>query len=362
MGIEFKLTDRELPASPVFINFLAQWLSGPPFEAEIWADQRSEALSGGDAEPIGSAPNAAELVMSNATGREYVARAYTLLVAMLTGTMAPLEELQSRFHFVNVIGIPRSGGSYLTAELYRAIGMTPAQVPSGIAHDSFPDAGPFQLQPGINSSIMTLKTIAEYLTMVEIFFADRKPYGARIIVPKKLTKFVYAAGLFAGILGQDAEYLLTLRHPVAACVSTYEKSGGLPPDARFSVRSNIEEWCRRDLQRTGFGAEHLQGMDYFEAYLLYWEQFHLALATSGLSASPNLRILAFGNSALQSAAQRYHDRYGSELQASHFHISDTARRRHPDWIERARPAIERIAAVWRAIALPFPAAELESCW
>ncbi len=361
MGLEFKLTDRELPVSPVFIDFLARVLSGRPFDREIWAEQRSEALSPNGVDPK-RATDAAALVMGSALGRERLARAYTLLFALLTGDLAPLRELQSRFHFVNFIGIPRTGGSYLTAELYRALGMVPEQVPSGLAHDSFPEAAPFQLQPGINTWIVSLKTMAEYLTMVEIFLGERKPHFGKIVVPKKLTKGAYAGGFFHRVFGEETELVLTLRHPVASCVSTYEKSGGLPLDRRFSVRSNIEEWCRRDLQHTGCSAEQLKSMDYFDAYLRYWEQYHLSLALTGLSASRNLRVVAYGKSALQSVSQSFHDRYGSGLQAAEFHVSDKARRLHPEWIERAHPAIDRIAAAWKLVGIPFPAEQIGPCW
>jgi hypothetical protein len=362
MGVEFKLTDRELPVSPVFINFLAQRLCGRPFEREIWANQLSETLARGDEDLHRRAAEAAEFVMGNATGRESLARAYSLLFALLTGMLVPLDELLSRFHFVNVIGIARTGGSYLTAELYRAIGMVPEQVPNALAHDSFPEAGPFQLQPGSNSWVLSLKTMAEYLTMVEIFFADQKQYAGKIVVPKKLTKSIYAGGFFHRVLGEDMEYILTVRHPAAACVSTYDKSGGLPIDGRFIVRSNIEEWCRRDLQYAGCSTDQLQSMDYFDAYLRYWEQYHLSLATSGLSASRDLRVVAFGKSALQSIAQGYHERYASGLQAFEFHVSDKARQRHPEWIERAQPSIERIAAIWKLVGIAFPADEINACW
>lgn len=362
MGVEFKLTDRELPTSPVFICFLAQLLRNRPFDREIWADQRSEALAASDADLNRRATAAAELVMNSAAGREQVARAYTLLFALLTGDLAPLRELQSRFHFINVMGIPRSGGSYLTAELYLALGMRPQQVPNALAHDSFPEAEPFQLQPGVNSWIVSLKTMAEYLTMVELFFAGQKQYSGRIVVPKKLTKSVYAAGFFRRVLGEGMEHVLTLRHPAAACISTYEKSGGLPAGGRFLVRSNIEEWARRDLQYCGCSAQQLASMDYFEAYLRYWERFHVSLAMTGLAASHNLRVVGFSKSALQSIAQDYHDRYGSGLRASEFHVSDEVRRRHPQWIEQAQPAIERVAATWKSLGIAFPAEELSACW
>src|SRR5579863_2732905 len=113
MGVEFKLTDRELPLSPAFIGFLAQRIRGQPFEGEPWPDQLSEALFRGDEELQRRAAEAAELVMGDAGGRELVTRAYTLLLSMLTGMLDPLEELLARFQFVAVVGIPRTGGSYL---------------------------------------------------------------------------------------------------------------------------------------------------------------------------------------------------------------------------------------------------------
>lgn len=362
MGLEFKLTDRELPVSPVFIEFLAQVLSGRPLDRQIWPDQLSETLLVCDDDRQRSVTEAAALVMGEAAGRELLARAYSLLFALLTGDLLPLHELQSRFHFINVIGIPRTGGSYLTAELYRAIGMLPEHVPSALAPDSFPEAGPFQLQQGINSWIVSLKTMAEYLTMVEICFGQRKSHSGKIVVPKKLTKGIYAGGFFRRVLGEEMECVLTLRHPAASCVSTYEKSGGLPVSGHFTVRSNIEQWCRRDLIHTGSQAEHLKTMDYFDAYLRYWEQYHLTLATTGLSGRRDLCVVAFGPSALQSVAQSCHHRYASGLQASEFHVSDKVCRLHPEWIPRAQPSIDRIAAVWRSAGVTFPADEIGKCW
>ena len=111
MGLEFTLSDRELPVSPVFVHFLAQVLSGRRFEGESWADQRSESLWPREVN-LERVTEAAAIVMGSPLGRERLARAYTLLFALLTGDFAPVHEVQSRFHFVNVIGIPRTGGSY----------------------------------------------------------------------------------------------------------------------------------------------------------------------------------------------------------------------------------------------------------
>lgn len=361
MGLEFKLSDRELPISPVFVQFLAQIVQGSSFEREVWAEQRSESLTANQIDPNRLA-EAAAIVMGSVFGRERLTRAYTLLFALLTGDLETLLEAQSRFRFVTFIGIPRTGGSYLTAELFRALGLVPEHVPSGLAHDSFPEAGPFQLQSGVNSWVVSLKTLAEYLTMVDIFFGDRNPHAGKIIVPKKLTKAGYAGGLFHRVLGEETEHVITVRHPVASCVSTYEKSGGLPPDGCFTVRSNIEQWCRRDLEHTGCSAEQWNRMDYFDAYLKYWEYYYLSVAMTGLPSNRNRRVLAYGKTELQSYAQSQHDRYGSGLQAAEFHISDKARRLHPEWIERARPAIERIDTAWTSVGMSLPVKQINSCW
>jgi len=357
MGIEVKLTDRELPASPAFVRFLAQVLSRTAIEDQSWPDQVSEELTHDDPAQRRMTLEAAEQVMRNGRGRELVARAYSLFMALLTGDLEPLAAFHSRFHFVIVTGIPRTGGSYLTAEIYRSLDMPPHQVPNTLAHDSFPEAGPFELSPWSNSWTATLKTTAEYLTMVESFFAGHRPRMGKIVVPKKLTQGVYAAGLFRQVFGPEADWILTVRHPVPACVSTYEKSGGLPDAGRFAVRSNIEAWCRRDLERGAYSSQQLEGADYFDVYLRYWEQYYMLVTTNGLSQCPRLRVVAFGADPLRSVAQLYQDLHGSGLRASEFHVSYDARRRHSDWVARARPAIERVAAAWREAGLAFPLGE-----
>jgi hypothetical protein len=362
MGVEIKLTDRELPVSPVFIDFLAHLLDNRPFADNEWADQLSEALNYGLPELQRRATQDAPRVMNDARGRAHVARAYGLLLSLLTGDLAPLRDLQHRFHFVNIVGIPRTGGSYLTAELCRALGYDPKRLPNALAHDGFPEAGPFELIPQANSWVLSLQTMAEYLTMVELMFSGQRRHSGRVIVPKKLTKGIYAGGFFHRVLGEAVEHLVTLRHPVAACISTYEKSGGLPPDGRFVVRSNIEDWCRRDLLYTGCTPDEVARMDYFDAYLRYWEQYHYYVATTGLSANRSLEVVVYGKERMEAQARRYHRRYESTVEAGLFVANDSARRRHPDWYARAQPVVERVAAACTRVGIPFPVEEVMECW
>jgi hypothetical protein len=362
MGVEIKLSDRELPVSPVFIDFLHHIVADIPFEGAIWGDQLSEALSSEQQRMTESATANAAGVMASPVGKQAIARAYELLVALMTGNVDPVKDLQLRFHFVNVIGVPRNGGSYLTKEIYRALGYQTDLVPNAIAHDGFPEAGPFRFERGVNSWMTSLQTMAEYLTMVELYFGKNKPHSGKILVPKKLTKGSYAGGFFHRILGQAVENILTVRHPVTSCISTYEKSGGLPPDGCFRVRGNIEEWVRRDLAYTGCENADIAKMPYFDAYLRYWEQYHYYIATTGLSANRDIVVVPYGKERMEDLVKSFYYRLGHRApQPEAFEVFDN-RDRHPEWMTKAEPVVRRVAEVWATVGLPFPLAEVMEAW
>ena len=362
MGVELKLTDSELPVSPIFVDFLRHIVDGSPFEKAHWGDQLSERMLSDQRRLIDHAPDNAAKVLSNEQGQQAIARAYQLLLSLLTGDIDAIKDIQLRFHFINVIGIPRNGGSYLTKEIYRSLDYDPANVPNVIAHDGFPDAGPFRFEKGVNSWVSSLQTMAEYLTMVEIYFGKNKPISGKIPVPKKLLKGTYAGGFFHHILGQAVENILTVRHPVTSCISTYEKSGGLPDNGCFAVRGNIEEWVRRDLVYTGADPEEIVNSDYFDAYLRYWEQYNYYVATTGLSANQDIRIVAYGKERMENLVKSFYYRFGNiDPSPEPFEVYDK-RDRHPAWFAKAEPVVHRVQEVWKTVGLEFPLDEVMEAW
>ncbi len=94
-------------------------------------------------------------------------------------------------------------------------------------------------------------------------------------------------------------------------ISTYETTGGLPENGKFSVRGNIEEWVRRDLEYTGMSTEEIARLGYFDAYLRYWEQYHYYVATTGLSTNKLTRIVPYSNEAMMDTALDYRYRFGN---------------------------------------------------
>jgi hypothetical protein len=355
----FNLTGEDLPLSPVFMEFLARFVDPAGFSEENWHEQLSEQLSGPQRKTRRRAEAQLQRVALDDTAQAAIDSAYGWFRQLVTSNLDALRQLHERYRFISVIGIPRSGGSYLIAELFSALGYEPSSVPAVIAHDGFPEAGPTVFMPHHNGWLRTMLTAGEYIAMLELFFGNR-PEG-RVNVPKKLTKAIYATGFFRQFLSPDSEFVVTIRHPLACCISTYEKSGGLPPDGAFPERSTIEHWIRRDLRSVGTSRDEFATLDYFSAYLRYWEQYYTALAMSGLIRNARTTVVCFGPQRMQELAAQWHIRYASGRSASKFLTRADLKERHPQWLQRSREAIERVGVLWRLMGIPFPAAELNEC-
>jgi hypothetical protein len=359
MGNVINLNGDDFPPSPVFIDFLARFLGTTGFTEESWHDQLSEELSGAPRRMRDRSSVQLQRLALDGTAQAAISSAYGWFRELAISNLDSLRRLHERYRFTAVIGIPRSGGSYLIAELFSAMGYEPTSVPAAIAHDGFPEAGPTVFMPRHNGWMRMMLTAGEYIAMLELFFAKRQ--GARIHVPKKLTKAIYAGGFYQQILGSDAEFIVTVRHPLACCISTYEKSGGMPPDGTFRERSTIEHWIRRDLLKAGTSADELANLDYFSAYVRYWEYYYTALAMSGLLRNARTTVIGFGAKRMQKLATQWHGRFASGRAPAEFLIRPGLQDRHPQWIQRSLEAIERVADLWRLMGIPFPVAELGEC-
>jgi len=350
------LTRDDLPLSPVFIEFLARFLGDEGIREETWHDQLSEELSEGPKKARSSAGSQLQKLALDGAAQAAIKSAHDWFRQLATSNLDALRILHERYRFIAVIGVPRSGGSYLIAELLAALGHEPSSVPAVIAHDGFPEASPTVFMPRHNGWMRTMLTTGEYIAMLELFFTQQ--HEGRIHVPKKLTKAVYAPGFFRQILSRDSEFVVTVRDPIACCISTYEKSGGIPAGGVFTERSTIEHWIRRDLLSAGIDRNELASLDYFSAYVRYWEQYYISLAMSGLVRNSRTTILAFGPARMRALASKWHTRFASGRTATNFLTRGDLRQRHPQWIARSQEAVERVGDFWRQMNMPFPAAEL----
>src|SRR6185436_10451399 len=113
MGVDIKLSDKDLPVSPGFIEFLHQRIQGRAVDAS-WHDQRTETLVPAEFEKrVQYAEAVADEVLQHPLGQQAILRAYELFTALLLGKLDLLVALRERLRFICIIGCPRHGGTYL---------------------------------------------------------------------------------------------------------------------------------------------------------------------------------------------------------------------------------------------------------
>ncbi len=286
-------------------------------------------------------------------------------IALMSGNYHLVRNYMQAIRFAFVIGYPRSGGSYLTKEMLRSIGLDHKRVSEALAHDGFPELRDIWYDANGGRQYFYLQDsifqTAEFLVISNLYYqrkARRHPHGYWLS-PKKMHKLINWGGSFKMLLGEGkADYFVTIRNPLPTAISIYEKSGGLPEDRLFPVkasRSAIERWIVTDLMMLGYAAGDIARMEYFDAVQISWSNFHARMATSGLFLGDRkeIRLLPYGRDTLEDVVR--------ECRAQNFNpdppelllIHDKAME-FPDWAARSAIAVEAMADVWRSLGLTFP--------
>lgn len=349
--------------SPWFVGVLAElneryadWTDG----SYDWADQTTDFLS----QPA-TLPAFDETIFQTPLSQRAISDLLHVAVAMLSGDYKLVRRYLAGMRFAFVIGYPRSGGSYLTKELLRTVGLDHKRVSEALAHDGFPelrdvwyarngDRPYFHLQESVFQA-------AEFLVIANLYYRRKTllhPHGYWL-APKKMHKLVNWGASFKMLMGEgQADYLATIRHPLPTAISIAEKSGGMPPDRRFPAaapRSAIEQWIMHDLLMLGHAAEEVAAMDYLEAVLKSWSQFHARMATSGLflAIRDEIRIVPYGQAALEGVVREYRALHQNPTPPETVLIHEKAHD-YPDWQDAAEASVAAMAGLWRSLGLAFP--------
>ncbi len=361
----------ELGLSGSFLCFLEYVVNGKSSleDKHDWGDQITEdkcAYACNAEEYNIIIKKTSDALSENASVRMLVTAVYRLAEELLSGKTDLLIEFQKSFEVYAVVSAPRHGGTYLVKSLLNGFGYRYEDYPAWFIHDGIPDTRPqyYSSTPAgvLSFSQHTVMQMAEWMVMAAFFGNNMQATEGRILLPKKFCKAVYAGSFVNEVLGHSAHYIVGIRHPVAAAISLYEKSGCFPADGLFpdQPRSIIELWIYRSLIHMGFSDHEVHRMPYFIAYLNYWQDYHQKLAISGLiSRSSNLEVMPYGKISYEEFSKN------CGTQQSNFpEIFYVCRKieRHPDWCELANPVISQMAALWKSRGLHFPLDEVMEGW
>lgn len=350
MGLNLTLTDQELPVSPAFIEFLHATLKGGEYHVGDWFGQEGEGLATNEGR-FQDIQQKAQEVISHPHGKALVLKAYRYFKEMLTGKLDTLRNI-NRFQFYFVVGIPRTGGTYLTKQLFRASGIDYTKVQNALAHDGFPHLAHLSFKQVGNIHTNSLLQMAEYLIMVEVYFGEhaRLAHRGGVVVPKKFTKVIYNYPLIKELFAMNANYLITMRHPLSIIQSTLDKSGGMPDNRKFVLRSAIERWALDDNLYWGIPEGRVRQMNYVDVFLGYWRRFHIQLAVTGLLNSPNVRIVPYGEKYMTGIVEEMYKNFGLQLEPEEFKVAPKPK--FPkDEAAAADKTLQEVNNAWEALGL-----------
>ena len=280
-------------------------------------------------------------------------------MALLVGDPGPIRALRERLQFALVVGIPRTGGKYLTKALLRTTGHEPTTVPAVLAHDGVPDAGPWRFDRHGNGWVESLHSMAEYLTMAEAFFGTGA--GARdarpAIVPKKATKLALR-GRPPRLGARAGRRRGAHRAPPGADLPVHGRDRWRSSGGR-SLRGAEQHRALLCPRRDGRGlqCDHLAAVPYFDVYLRYWEAYHLRLATSAGVVRP-FRIVAYGAERYAALSGELAAALGAEPATPSPSSPPTSGTRIPPGWRGPQPVIDRVADRWERVGLRSRAADV----
>jgi len=136
-----------------------------------------------------------------------------------------------------------------------------------------------------------------------------------------------------------------------------DKSGGMPEDNKFVVRSAIERWALDDWMDRGYDETAIKNMDYIEVFLGYWQRYHYTLALVGIPSMPTSEIVVFGKKPMMEYTEKLFERLNVNIEPEEFKESKP-RDFSKKYEKMADKVIKNVANFWDSLGLKFPASEL----
>ncbi|MHA1540126.1 MAG: hypothetical protein ACTSXQ_06595 [Alphaproteobacteria bacterium] len=362
MALTLTLSDADIPASETFVDFVYSLLSGeapaemsiPPQVREKWGRNSTELKKFQD-----EIKRKSNYIAQHDVGNHLVVRAYTLFKEMLTGNRHNLKQLD-RFHFFFIVGMPRTGGTYFTKQMFTAAGLEFNKIRKSLSHDGYPNLTQVSFRNKNNIHTNGLLQLAEFITMVEVFYGKwgKVKFNGRIVVPKKMPKAVYDFPLIKNLFGENSSYFITIRHPLPIIQSVLNRKGGkLPEHGKFETDDVIERWAFKNWIDQGLTRDEILEMDYIETFLGYWKKYYCQMALSDLPLMPGAKIIPFTKEDMEATVQEVFDTLGNEEEVEEFKVS-----KFPDfgkeYEDKAEKVVKEVGAFWKSLGMDFPVEKL----
>lgn len=295
-----------------FFVYFADRLFNSKVEDE-WYNQVDEKVSN-SGEVLADMMEKQKAVIEDPKGKELIAKCYDYFSKIINGKHKEIEFAQ-KSKPIFIIGMPRTGGTYVTKQAFKALGMDYKKMTFSLAHDAFPSVKPNPYQMDINEYLRTCLDIACFIVMAEYEYTTKdNPFPT---FPKKSCNMLYHLGLFSHIFPR-AEYIFTHRDVGGIYGSIMDKRGSYKElDKKFNVSIVIDQFITELLISKNINNKAIFNSDYYSVFYEYYKHYHMTLLSSGLLNLKNLTWVNF-NAIMGDQVEKLFKKYDKDFVAEKF--------------------------------------------
>lgn len=202
----------------------------------------------------------------------------------------PVRELFGDNEIYFITGPPRTGGTYLLKALIELRNEQITDYNHKMIFDYCPRSTMLGAEYGSSHTSKTVFEWAQWMVWTKRRF-DLETYD---FIPKKHIGMLFQLGLFEGILGDKANFIISIRHPGEAFQSYIERFLPNYADPENYEESSVDVglWKMAVLPRTNLDEDRWNELGLPDKFLLYWCACYLEVLN--YDKPERLEVLRFG--------------------------------------------------------------------
>lgn len=274
--------------------------------------------------------------------QNFVSEVSQVMQGLFTRSNTFLTNYMGRRNYKFVMGAMRTGGTYLYKELCEIYGQEWDKLNMEMTHDSIPTYSVLSNSHSLNMQLVFAFEMAQFLVWA------KHEIESDIIIQKRIA-YAHALPAMHGLFNDQAEYILTIRHPITLGYSF----------AKLGNQNALDEHCKeppgwydfvvdggRDISR-----KEWNDFRYLQKVLYYWERYYLDAAEAG-PFQQNLSTVVFGDDVTR-YLQSIKEKTGSTYELEAFNAKESELQDEIDQFE-LEEIFNNVQQRWLAQNLTFP--------
>ncbi|TFB24374.1 hypothetical protein E3U55_02415 [Filobacillus milosensis] len=278
--------------------------------------------------------------------KEFATETTNLFNKMLGNPGYALEYIGNK-RFVFIGGAMRTGGTFLEQKLFNLFDLNIKEYNLHIVHDTLPNGVAIRHMHRPPNYYLVLFEIAEFLV-----WAKREFKNSSIII-KKRSSFETILPFLYSIFGDQASYLITVRHPIPSGYSMAKKRG-----FKIDAHDSPDWWEKFVRSNDPITESDWNKLNYIERFIKYW-QCSYELVAKNRTYNQNIDIVTYDQLSFEETLNNISKKYnGHEVDMTDFNLIE--RHYNKAWsADVLGESIERVRRQWSISGLEFPELELK---